>query len=119
MGQRGDEKKRARRNDSDRRRFSSWTLDIAFLRSPTGSFFLCICSFRSGSSYSLVPPSLFLRSHLLAGVINDLTDTLHERWRESVKQVVIKADAVFLGGRRRKETKREKKRGKEKRTESV
>lgn len=45
-----------------------------------------------------LPPSLtfFLQSHLLAGVINDLTDTPDERSPESVKQVVIKVDAVSL-----------------------
>lgn len=37
---------------------------------------------------------VFLWPHFLAGVINDLTDTLDERCRESVKQVVIKTDAI-------------------------
>lgn len=45
---------------------------------------------------SLRRPSLFPAPPFLAGVINDLTDTLDERCHESVKQVVIKADAVSL-----------------------
>lgn len=44
VGQREGKKKRTKR--LDRRRFSSWTLDIAFLRSPTDSFLLCICSYK-------------------------------------------------------------------------
>lgn len=58
----------------------------------------------SFSSDLLPPSSHFLpRPHLLAGVINDLTDTLDERCHESVKQVVIKTDAVSFrrGGERR------------------
>jgi len=68
--------------------------------------------------FSLQP--LFLRLHLLARVINDLTDTLDEQCCESVKQVVIKTDAVFLWGRVRgdKERKREEMRREGKQTES-
>lgn len=102
----GDVEKRARRG---------------LCRSPPRHYFsqpgsLRVCSlqirlFFTRSLSSLQP--LFLRPHLPAGVINDLTDTLDERCRESVKQVVIKTDAVSLwrGGERRqrkKESERER-----------
>lgn len=55
-----------------------------------------------GSSFAVLPALFSSSSHQLpshrlyffAGIINDLTDTLNERCSESVKQVVIKADAA-------------------------
>lgn len=77
-----------------------WTVVISLPRrcfSQSGSLSAFV-SFRSASLFDLFPSSncLFPRPRLLAGVINDLTDTLNERCRESVKQVVIKTDAVPL-----------------------
>lgn len=56
VGDRGETRKKGTTKRLDRCRFSSWTLDVAFFRSPTGSFYICICSFRFDSSYSLVLP---------------------------------------------------------------
>lgn len=69
------------------------------------------------SSSSLQVP--FHRPHLLARVINDLTDTLNEQCFESVKQVVIKADAAspFAVGRQQKG--REERRNREREREVV
>lgn len=78
--------------------FATWLSPRLF---PSDLFFV--------RSFSSLQPFL-PRPHLLAGVINDLTDTLDERCRESVKQVVIKTDAVSLrGGGERRQRKKEKK----------
>lgn len=69
-------------------------------RSPSFSLFVLFLSLRvcpilfSQASLPSLHRLVFLWPHFLAGVINDLTDTLNERCRESVKQVVIKTDAI-------------------------
>lgn len=80
--------------------FTNWLSPRLFSLSP----FL----FFVQSLFSRKP--FFLRLHLLAGVIKDLTDTLDEQCRESVKQVVIKTDAVSLWRERWEEIKKERER---------
>lgn len=104
---------------------SFWSSSSPLLFANWLSFFLRVCSlqirlFFVQSLSSLQP--LFLWPHLLAGVINDLTDTLDEQCCESVKQVVIKTDAVSLwrgDKRRQKEGERERDEREEKRMESA
>lgn len=81
-------------------------------------FVLPTSAFLARSSSAVLPAFLsFLsyqlpsrRLHFLAGVINDLTDTVNERCRKSVKQVVIKASpfAVRQGEKRKKERREER-----------
>lgn len=78
--------------------------------------FVLLTSVFLGSSFAVLPALLSSSSHqlpshrlhFLARVINDLTDTLNEQCSESVKQVVIKADAAspFAVARQREESKK-------------
>lgn len=52
----GIEGRQKKGQDETTRSSQFFVLDITFLRSPTDSFLLCICSYRSGSSYFLVLP---------------------------------------------------------------
>lgn len=79
--------------------------------------FVLLTSVFLGSSFAVLPVLLSSlshqlsshRLHFLAGVINDLTDTLNERCSESVKQVVIKADTAssFAVARQGEESKKD------------
>lgn len=80
-------------------------------------FLLLTKAFLARSSFTVLHafsplscPTKCRRLHFLAGVINDLTDTVNERCRELVKQVVIKADAASPFAVVRQGEKREEKR---------
>lgn len=91
-GEEGEQEKRARRDDFV---LLVPLLAVGFRKLALSAFVLFRSVFFS-TDFFPPPQPLFLQPHLLAGVISDLTDTLDERCSESVKQVVIKTDAISL-----------------------